>query len=275
MASMAGGVPDPQRVAAIIREVVEAEVLPRFRRLADADIGRKDGGAVVTVADEAAERALSARLLDLLPGSAVVGEESADARPETLAVLDQPDTPTWIIDPVDGTQNFVEHSETFACILALARDGVTLAGWIHDPLGDRTAIAVKGEGAWLGDERLAAAPPAPFAEMRGGFALGVFAQARREALRAQRDRFARIDNLRCAGHDYLRLLRGEIHFRLFSRNLRPWDHAAGSMMHAEAGGASSMLDGRPYGPVAHADSLLLAPDAATLQALRRFFNDGG
>jgi fructose-1,6-bisphosphatase/inositol monophosphatase family enzyme len=266
--------PDPQTVAGIIREVVEAEVLPRFRRLADAEIRHKEGGAVVSVADEAAERAMAPRLLDLLPGSAVVGEETADARPETLAVLDQPDTPTWIIDPVDGTQNFVDHRDTFACILALVRDGETLAGWIHDPVNDRTAIAAKGDGAWLGDERLQVAAPAPFAEMRGGFALGVFGQARREAIRAQRDRFARIDNLRCAGHDYLRLLRGEIHFRLFSRNLRPWDHAAGSMMHAEAGGVSAMLDGTPYRPVASAHSILMAPDPETLQALRRFFNDG-
>jgi fructose-1,6-bisphosphatase/inositol monophosphatase family enzyme len=78
--------------------------------------------------------------------------------------------------------------------------------------------------------------------------------------------------LRCAGAEYLALLRGASHYALFTR-LMPWDHAAGCLIHAEAGGWSACLDGSPYRPRPIEGSLLLAPDRATWDMLARRFTE--
>ena len=91
---------DLDRVARIIREVAEAEILPRFGRLADHDAWEKRAGSVVTVADQAAEERLEEALLALAPGSVALGEEAAEQDPAIFErLLD--DDPVWIIDPVD------------------------------------------------------------------------------------------------------------------------------------------------------------------------------
>lgn len=80
-------------------------------------------------------------------------------------------------------------------------------------------------------------------------------------------------SLRCAGLDYIRLARGEMHFLLFSK-LMPWDHAPGVLIHAESGGHARYLEGGAYDPARiDASGLLLAPDAASWLALRRLLLD--
>ncbi|WP_158045553.1 inositol monophosphatase family protein [Skermanella pratensis] len=250
--------PDTDRVSTIIREVAEAEILPRFRRLASSDIREKGPGDLVTIADESSERELARRLRDLLPGSAVIGEEAAAADQSVLQRIFN-DEPVWIIDPVDGTSNFASGKPQFGVIVALAGGGETLAGWIHDPLGRRTAVAVKGEGAWLDSTRLRAAGPASPADMTGVLSSRYFDLSIRERLEDRRHRFAHTFSLRCAAHEYLSLNSGEVHFSLY-RRIMPWDHAAGTLMHAEAGGYHARLDGSPYAPTEQTGGLLLAPD---------------
>ena len=109
--------PDRDSVERIIRETSAQIILPRFRNLADGDIREKDGGSIVTAADLEAETRLSSELVTLVPGSRVVGEEGADADPGVLSALDG-EPPVWIIDPLDGTQNFAEGKPCFAVIIA-------------------------------------------------------------------------------------------------------------------------------------------------------------
>src|SRR5271168_2971050 len=97
---------DIDAVTAIIREVAEEHILPRFRNLKSADIAFKIGDDPVTIADKEAESALSARLSSLLKGSKVVGEEAFAANPRVLESFSG-ESPVWIIDPIDGTRNFV------------------------------------------------------------------------------------------------------------------------------------------------------------------------
>ncbi|WP_119458689.1 inositol monophosphatase family protein [Rhodospirillaceae bacterium SYSU D60014] len=261
--------PDIQTVTRLIEEVAATEILPRFNRLAAGEVREKGPGDLVTVADEAVEARLTPLLAALVPGSAVIGEEAAAADPAILAQFSR-QREVWVIDPLDGTSNFAEGRPVFAVIVAFVRDGRTVAGWIHDPIGAVTVTAAAGEGAWCGDRRLtvAAAPAVP-AEMTGTLLAGFFGapdlgrriQARRDQVRAQR-------SLRCAGQEYLRLVEGRMHFTLFTR-LMPWDHAAGVLIHAEAGGHSAYLDGGGYRPAQFdAPGLLLTPDPASWQALR-------
>ena len=70
-----------------------------------------------------------------------------------------------------------------------------------------------------------------------------------------------------AGHDYLALVEGRMHFAYF-RRLRPWDHAAGVLLHQEAGGFAALTDGSPYRPLYTEAAMLLAPGEASWHALR-------
>ncbi len=252
---------DLDRVARLIREVAEAEILPRFRRLEDHHAWEKRSGSIVTVADEAAERRLEDGLLALAPGAVALGEEAAELDSSIFErLLD--DVPVWVIDPVDGTKNFAAGKPDFAVIIAYVVAGETEAGWIHDPVRNRTAMAAVGQGARTADgEALRIAEPAPLAEMSG--VLG----PRLTRHKPFSGRFAGISNSKSCGIDYVRLAAGEIHFAYY-RGLMPWDHAAGALLHAEAGGFSACLDGRPYRSCERGvGGLLLAPDRATWQII--------
>jgi fructose-1,6-bisphosphatase/inositol monophosphatase family enzyme len=252
--------PSADRVAGLLEEAAATEIMPRFRRLAAGDIRQKAPGDLVTVADEAVEARLSPLLTALVPGSIVLGEEAAAADPGLLDHL-LGERPVWIVDPVDGTSNFAEGRPAFALIVALVLAGRIEGGWIHDPVSGRTATAAAGEGAWLGGRRLQVAPPASVGDMAGVLLAGYFGSrevGRRVETRRQRVRALR--SLRSAGLEYLRLVTGEMHFALFTK-LMPWDHAAGVLLHREAGGYAGYLDGGAYEPAATTRSgLLLAPD---------------
>jgi len=249
---------DLTRVEALIREVAAAEILPRFRRLGEGDIREKQPGQLVTVADEEAERRLSAGLSSILRGSIVVGEEGVAAEPSRLDAL-WGKAPVWVVDPIDGTQNFSEGSPVFATMVALIENRETLSAWIYDPIADRMAVAEKGAGASLNGIRLHIAPPPPIAEMVGR--LGG------KTARKLKGHIGAGAYLRCAAHEYLQLVTGEIHFALY-RRLFPWDHAPGELIVREAGGYAAYLDDRPYRAGDIHASLLLAPDRASWEALR-------
>ena len=244
---------DIDAVSALMRAVAEAEILPRFRALGDRDSWEKRSGAVVTVADEKAEAALAAGLAGLLPGSSIVAEEASEAAPETLDALNRPGA-VWVIDPIDGTANFSEGKSCFVVMVALVIDGEAAAGWIHDPVTGSAATVERGAGAWRNGARLSVAAPAPEADMTGAFGW------RLNKDRSFSARFRARTYNKCCGFDYLSLAEGRTHFA-FYRGLKPWDHAAGQLMHAEAGGYSACVDGTAYRPGRKdQEGLLLAPD---------------
>lgn len=257
---------DINRVSDLIRSVAKTEILPWFRNLDASGIREKTGPLdLVTLADEAAERALTPALADLLPGSRVVGEEAASENERVLDHL-QGDAPVWIIDPVDGTMNFAQGRPMFAVIVALAWRGETVAGWIHDPIDGRMATAVKGEGAWLDGRRVRVANAAPLPSMVGALSTRFCGAAMAAQLEERSQGLGERVCLSSAAQEYLRLLEGRAHYSLYHR-LMPWDHAAGVLLHAEAGGHAALIDGTPYRPTALNGSLLLAPDAECWRAL--------
>jgi len=250
--------PSIDRVSALIREVAAEEILPRYQKLAASDISEKQPGQLVTTADIEAERILTAELAKLLPGSVVVGEEGVAAEPGRLAAVGG-DAPVWLVDPVDGTQNFADGNPVFATMVALLIDRRAAASWIYDPVTDRMASAELGSGAFMAGDRLHVAAPVPLERMQG-----------RLTSRTAKKLAGRIGGSfyqRCAAHEYLTVVRGAAHFALF-RRLNPWDHAPGELLFREAGGYSRRFDGTAYVPSEIDASLLLAPDAGTWQALR-------
>lgn len=245
-----------ETVAAIIEDAARTVILPRFRRLTESDIREKAPGDYVTVADTEAEALLSRRLAELLPGSVVVGEEAVAADRSVLDRL-QGEAPAWIVDPIDGTANFVHGRRSFAVIVALAAQGRTVMGWIYDPLNGRMAQGETGSGAFIDGRRLRLGDAPPLAEMRGNC-------PKNSVLGRS---VTMIPRRHSAAHDYLDLLEGRSQFAHYSR-LMPWDHAAGVLMHLEAGGYAALCDGRAYAPTLREGHLLMAPSRASWDRLR-------
>lgn len=257
---------DTDRVSDLLRETAEQIILPRFKRLEEGDTQEKGPGDLVTIADLESEKYLTPALARLIPGSHVVGEEAAAASPHILELF-RSDEPVWVIDPVDGTANFAEGSELFAVIVALVQHGKVRAGWIYDPVRDRMAVAEAGEGAYLDDRRMHVAKPQKLAEMIGVLSLKFVPKDERSEVRARAQNLRRFFSLGCAGQEYLQLAEGRTHFSVY-RRIMPWDHAAGWLIHREAGGAGAFADGTPYDANIHAGPLLMAPDPDSWDALR-------
>ena len=159
----------------------------------------------------------------------------------------------WLVDPLDGTNNFAHGKPCFAVIVALCQDGVTRAGWIHDPLGGLTAWSVAGEGAWIREagavRRLSAAAPAPMAKMEGSLGDSLRKRLTARGKTGDEETPARMVRYRCVGQEYLDLARGRLHFARYGVRLKPWDHAAGVLLHREAGGFGALVEGpAPYSP---------------------------
>lgn len=230
-------------VLAVIRQAAERAILPRYQSLSADQIDAKAIDDVVTVADREAELFLGEGLTKILPEAALVGEEAAHADPALLDRLG--DALCWIVDPLDGTNNYAAGKPPFGVMVALAEAGETVAGWIYDPLSGRLCHAHRGEGAWLGDDQVqarttGAQPPV------AAISLVFMDPARREAVKQGiAPYYTLVDIPRCAAEQYPRLALGVNDLSVFERTLA-WDHAAGVLFLNEAGGKAARPDGRPY-----------------------------
>lgn len=255
-------------VSTLLREVADSVVLPMFQRLDAADIVEKAPGEVVTVADREAERLIGDGLRELLPGSAVVGEEAVADRPELLGHLAGRDD-VWLVDPVDGTANFAAGRRPFALMVALLRAGELAASWIFDPIADDLAVAVTGAPTWLNGRRVRTTPYADggpsshdrrLSELRGTAMTWFLPVELRTGVAAGESRLAALlGGQHCAGREYLDLLTGRHQFVLFWRTL-PWDHAPGVLLVRQAGGVARRFDGTEYHPADDRRGLLVAAD---------------
>jgi fructose-1,6-bisphosphatase/inositol monophosphatase family enzyme len=252
--------------------------MPRFRRLGAGDVRAKDGPLdLVTEADEAAERRITAALRREFPGCVVIGEEATAADPGLLKTIADADL-AFVVDPVDGTSNFAWGMPLFGCMAAAIMRGEVVAGVIHDPVIGSSAMALRGEGAWnaeadgrRNDLRVAAA--VPLAEMAGAVSWRFLPEPSRSRVQNNVHRVAASFQYRCAAHEYRLVAAGHCHYVLFGK-LMPWDHAPGWLLHREAGGYSAQFDGSPYRPTVTAGGLICAPDEASYLALRAALLEG-
>jgi len=250
---------DSQRVAELMRETAAAELLPRFRNLAEGDVREKRPGDVVTVADVAAEQRLAVGLAKILPGVPVVGEEAVEKDPGLVDLIGRPGECCWVVDPLDGTSNFSKGRDVFAMIVCLIEDRETVGGWILDVPNGRLAMALKGQGVTL-DGRPPAGGPIE-RPLHGLVAPRVHKELDRQLAPAQRGRLGLLSTLKCAGREYVEMLSGTYDFNLYRRT-KSWDHAAGALMMREAGGQAIRLNGAPYRPADPIDlGIISAPSA--------------
>ncbi len=230
-------------MAALLQRVAQTAILPRYQHLAVGEVIDKAVDDLVTVADTEAEALLSEALASLLPEAAIVGEEAAHADPAVLDRLGE--GLCWIIDPVDGTNNFAAGRPPFGILIALAERGEAIAGWIYDVLSGRLCSAHRGAGAFVNGERVCArgtgaSPPV------AAISLLFMDPERRAAMTARvTPHYTVVDIPRCAAEQYPRIVLGVNDVSIFERTYA-WDHAAGVLFVNEAGGRAARPDGSAY-----------------------------
>jgi fructose-1,6-bisphosphatase/inositol monophosphatase family enzyme len=244
-----------QAVLELMQSVAAEVITPRFRALTESDIDEKRPGDLVTVADREAEELLTAALLEAYPDAVVLGEEKYAEVPELLEQF-RAASHGFTVDPVDGTKNFVKGSEDHAVMIAEVVDGVTERGWIWQPQHETAWVAERGAGVRRNDEPIRRTPAG---EQPQG-ATSIWSRRGRNPVGLPPLNGSWV----CCGIDYPRLIEGEADFLLYGHT-NPWDHLPGTLMVAEAGGASAHPDGTPYTARSQGRGLVVASDPVTLQ----------
>jgi myo-inositol-1(or 4)-monophosphatase len=193
----------------------------------------------VSLADKRAEQMLYEDLTKARPGYGFLGEEGG-----TREGTDKSNT--WIVDPLDGTTNFLHGIPQFAISIGLQREGVIIAGVIYNPANDELYMAERGKGAFLNDQRLRVAARKQLNECVIACGLphigrGDHELSRREMAEMQ-PRVAGLRRFGAASLDLAFVAAGRLD-GYWERNLQPWDIAAGLIMVREAGGVVSGIEG--------------------------------
>jgi myo-inositol-1(or 4)-monophosphatase len=193
----------------------------------------------VSAADRKAEELLRAELTKARPGYGFLGEEGGKHEGSDK-------THTWIVDPLDGTTNFLHGIPQFAISIALEREGTVVAGVVFNPATDELYTAERGKGAFLNDHRLRVAARQRLNEAVVACALphygrGDLQQFRKELTLVQ-EKVAGLRRFGAAVLDLAYVAAGRFD-AYWERNLSPWDMAAGLLMVREAGGFVTDLNG--------------------------------
>jgi myo-inositol-1(or 4)-monophosphatase len=209
-----------------------------FGEISELQVSRKGPGDFVTAADKRVEAAMFEELMRVRPGYGFLGEESGE-------VEGTDKTHRWIVDPIDGTTNFMHGIPHFACTVALEREGEIVAGVTFNPVTNDLYWAEKGKGAYHNDRRLRVsarkhledclmATGAPFIGKPG------HAQFFKD-LHQIMARTVGIRRMGACSLDLAYLAAGRVD-GYWERGLKPWDMAAGLLLVAEAGGKVTSID---------------------------------
>jgi myo-inositol-1(or 4)-monophosphatase len=189
--------------------------------------------------DRASEALIVRILRSHRPDDAVLGEEGGTSTGRSGV--------RWVVDPLDGTVNFLYGFPAFAVSVAAEVDGDVVAGVVHDPLRDETFTAAKGAGSWLGARRLAVRTPADLASALVGTGFAYDAATRARQGRTVARVLPLVRDIRRAGSAALDLCwvgAGRLD-GYFESGTHHWDRAAGALVAAEAGAWTGDLTGGP------------------------------
>jgi myo-inositol-1(or 4)-monophosphatase len=209
-----------------------------FGEVENLQVSIKGPGDFVSAADHRAERILQQELSRARPGFGFLLEETG--------VVAGDDHNRWIVDPLDGTTNFLHGLPHFAISLALERDGELVAGVIYDPIKDELFCAEKGAGAYLNDRRLRVSRRSDLANCLIGTGIPVLSwRGREQGYARQLDRIsaevAGVRRLGTASLDLAYIAAGRLD-GFWEYGLKPWDMAAGIVLVREAGGLVGRLE---------------------------------
>jgi fructose-1,6-bisphosphatase/inositol monophosphatase family enzyme len=245
----------------LLREVAAEVITPRFRSLAAGEVMEKNPGDLVTVADREAEDLITARLMAAYPDAVVLGEE-AHSVDHSLMDRYLAAEHAFTVDPVDGTKNFVHGSPDHAVMVAETVGGETVRAWIWQPEHGVAWVAERGAGTWRDGEQVRVARVPHDRAPQGVTSMWCLRNHAFDGMPPMRLSWV------CCGVDYPKLIEGAADYIVYSRS-NPWDHAPGTLLVTEAGGAVGHPDGTPYGPRSLRPGLVVAADRMTYAAVQR------
>ncbi|MFC5067000.1 inositol monophosphatase family protein [Flaviflagellibacter deserti] len=211
-----------------------------FGEVEQLQVSVKGPSDFVSIADKRAEDTLRAELSKARPDAGFLLEESGE-------IIGRDPSQRFIIDPLDGTTNFLHGIPQFAVSVALERNGTVVAGVVFNPITDELFTAERGQGAFLNDRRIRVAARIKLNDCVVGTGVphrgkGDHELFSRELRKVQAD-VAGIRRMGAAALDLAWVAAGRLD-GFWERNLKAWDIAAGILLIREAGGYVSDLDGR-------------------------------
>ena len=237
-----------------------------FREVENLQVSSKGAGDFVSRADIRAEETIREMLTEARPNYGWLGEESEP-------VEGKDPTRRWIVDPLDGTTNFLHGLPHWAVSIALEHKGEIVSAVIHDPAKDETFVAEKGQGAWLNESRLRVSDRSRMIEAI--FATGLPFGGRGTLPATLKDlgrvlpTCAGVRRWGAAALDLAYVAAGRVD-GFWERGLHPWDVAAGILIVREAGGfvegVRAGQDPLTSGTILAANSALFEKFAETLRS---------
>ena len=224
---------------ALVKQVAKEELQPRFNRVSRQ---YKRDGSPLTEADIACHHCLEDRLSKIWPDKGFLSEE-LDVE-QQQRVLDEHKNGIWVVDPLDGTNNFANGIPYYCSSVALVTPEDTQMACIYDPTRDECFSAKLGEGAWLNGHRLSLKDND--ASTEHSLLLANVGRLPRELRKkvVEDQPFCTARHFGASALDWCWMALGRGHQCLHGgQNF--WDYAAGELIFREAGGLSQTLDGEP------------------------------
>ncbi len=229
----------------LIRNVGDQCIYPYFNNLREEDISFKQSKSdPVSIADKKAEKLLQKGLLSILPESFFIGEELFEERPKILDYLKQNDVPVWVVDPIDGTNNFVSGCEGFGIMIGLIFAGEIGSSWFYEICTKRMTILHKGSSITVNGKSL----------KRSSFCKKPFTGKIGRKL----FQYSKVQNIKATSSDiimdiakqpsiitYHDILTGDLDFLIFKLTY-PWDHLPGIALVSTNGAIFSRWNGEPF-----------------------------
>ncbi|MBD3948781.1 inositol monophosphatase family protein [Tuanshanicoccus lijuaniae] len=198
---------------------------------------KKGASDLVTEMDKATEQFFVEKINQYYPTHRIIGEEGMSSRVEDT------DGFVWVIDPIDGTLNFVKQKNNFGIMVGLFKDGQPIAGYIYDVMKHDLYYGIVGEGAYLNNRPLDAIPITSLEDSIAMGNVGMFALNLKNSQRLLKA----VLGVRAHGSaalEVIEVLRGQASVYL-SFGLSPWDFAAGYAICEAAGLKATKPDGSP------------------------------
>ncbi len=215
-----------------------------FGEIGNLQISKKGPADFVSNADLKADRTLREELTKARPSIGFMTEEGDD-------IIGSDDSQRWIIDPLDGTTNFLHSVPHFAISIALEKENEIVAAVIYDPIKDELFWSEKGMGTFMNDRRIRVSERKDFSECLMATGAPFKGHGDKQLFVSELTPFLNetsgIRRLGAAALDFAYVAAGRFD-GYWERGIKPWDAAAGLLLVKEAGGYTTSFDGKPSTP---------------------------
>ena len=224
-----------------ICDKVSKVIIRDFGEVEKLQVSRKGPGDFVTKTDKKVEKIIIEELEKARPKYGFIAEESGERKNESEF--------NWVIDPIDGTSNFMHGIPHFAISIALEKNGEVISGIVCDPIKNETFYAEKGRGAYLNNRRIRVSSRKSLDEVIGLYGcppmMKIDGNKFFDQIKKASSQIHKLRNYGSAALDFTYVAAGRADFAWYD-HLNYWDYAAGKIILLEAGGAITDFAGKSF-----------------------------